>query len=148
MSLRAQIDADTKDAMRARDKGRLGTLRLLSAALKQKEVDERVTLEDADVLAVIEKLIKQRRESARQYVEAGRNELADTETAEAALLETYLPAQLDEAALGAIIDECIGSVGAAGPQDMGKVMGVLKPRIQGQADMGLASKLVKARLSA
>ncbi len=148
MSLRAQIQDDIKQAMRAREQGKLATLRLLSAAIKQREVDERVELDDADVLAIVEKLIKQRREAARQFVDGGRPELAQAEEAEAALLEVYLPPQLDEAAITAAIDEAVSASGASGMADMGKVMGRLKPRLQGQADMALVSKLVKARLSA
>ncbi len=148
MSLRAQIQDDIKQAMRAREQGKLATLRLLSAAIKQREVDERVELDDADVLAIVEKLIKQRREAARQFVDGGRPELAQAEEAEAALLEVYLPPQLDEAAIAAAIDEAVAATGANGMADMGKLMGQLKPRLQGQADMALVSKLVKARLSA
>lgn len=148
MSLRAQIQDDIKQAMRAREQGKLATLRLLSAAIKQREVDERVELDDADVLAIVEKLIKQRREAARQFVDGGRPELAQAEEAEAALLEVYLPPQLDEAAIAGAIDEAVAATGAAGMADMGKVMGQLKPRLQGQADMAVVSKLVRARLSA
>lgn len=148
MSLRAQIQDDIKQAMRAREQDKLATLRLLSAAIKQREVDERVELDDADVLAIVEKLIKQRREAARQFVDGGRPELAQAEEAEAALLEVYLPPQLDEAAIAAAIDEAVAATGATGMADMGKLMGQLKPRLQGQADMALVSKLVKARLSA
>jgi uncharacterized protein YqeY len=148
MSLRTQLQSDIKDAMRAREPIKLTTLRMLSAAVKQREVDERVELGDADILSIVEKLIKQRREAAKLYEDGGRPELAASEIAEAALLEVYLPPQLDEAAIMALIDECVVAVSADGPQDMGKLMGKLKPRIQGQADMGLVSRLVKARLTA
>ncbi len=148
MSLRARIQDDIKQAMRAREQDKLATLRLLSAAIKQREVDERVELADADVLGIVEKLIKQRREAAKQYVDGGRPELAQAEEAEAALLEIYLPPQLDEAAIAGAIDEAVAATGAAGMADMGKVMGQLKPRLQGQADMAVVSKLVRARLSA
>ncbi len=148
MSLRARIQDDIKQAMRAREQDKLATLRLLSAAIKQREVDERVELADADVLGIVEKLIKQRREAAKQYVDGGRPELAQAEEAEAALLEVYLPPQLDEAAIAGAIDEAVAATGAAGMADMGKVMGQLKPRLQGQADMAVVSKLVRARLSA
>ncbi len=148
MSLRAQVQADIKAAMRARATGTLSTLRLLSAAIKQREVDERVELGDAEILSIVEKLIKQRREAAKQFSAGGREDLAENEAAEAAILEAYLPPQLDDSALGSLIDECIAAAGAAGPQDMGKVMAQLKPRVQGQADMGKVSQLVKARLTA
>ena len=146
MSLRERISADIKEAMRSRRTDELTTLRMLSAALKQREVDERVTLADADVLAIVEKLIKQRRDAAKQYRDGGRPELAEAEDAEAALLGCYLPPQLDEATLTALIDEIIAASGAQGPRDMGKVMGQLKPKVQGQADMGEVSRLVKSRL--
>lgn len=147
MSLRARIQDDIKAAMRAREQDKLSTLRLLSAAIKQREVDERIELGDADVLRLVEKLIKQRRDAAKQYQDGGRPELADQEIAEAALLEVYLPAQLSDAQLASMVDECIAEAGAAGPQDMGKVMGLIKPRAAGQADMGKVSQLVKARLT-
>lgn len=147
MSLRARIQDDIKAAMRAREQEKLATLRLLSAAIKQREVDERIELGDADVLRLVEKLIKQRRDAAKQYQDGGRPELADSELAEAALLEVYLPAQLSDDEIAALVDECIAEVGAAGPQDMGKVMGLVKPRAAGQADMGKVSQLVKARLT-
>ncbi len=148
MNLRAQIQDDIKQAMRAREQSKLATLRMLSAAIKQREVDERVELNDADVLAIVEKLIKQRREAAKQYEDGGRPELAASEVAEAALLEVYLPPQLDESEIKALIEQCANNCGASGPQDMGKLMGQLKPQLQGKADMGLVSRLVKARLTA
>ncbi|MGJ8668927.1 MAG: GatB/YqeY domain-containing protein [Oceanococcus sp.] len=147
MSLRSQLQSDIKDAMRAREKEKLSTLRMLSAAIKQREVDERIELDDTAVLAIVEKLIKQRRDAAKQYQDGGRPELASSELSEAAMLEVYLPAQLDEAAISAIVQECIAQSGAAGPQDMGKVMGLVKPRVQGQADMGSVSQKVKAALT-
>lgn len=147
MSLRARIQDDIKTAMRAREQDKLATLRMLSAAIKQREVDERVELVDGDVLSLVEKLIKQRRDAAKQYDDGGRPELAEKEVAEAALLEVYLPAQLSDDELAALVDSCIAEAGAAGPQDMGKVMGLIKPRAAGQADMGKVSQLVKARLT-
>ncbi|RZO84626.1 MAG: GatB/YqeY domain-containing protein [Oceanococcus sp.] len=147
MSLRARIQDDIKTAMRAREQDKLATLRMLSAAIKQREVDERVELADGDVLSLVEKLIKQRRDAAKQYDDGGRPELAEKEVAEAALLEVYLPAQLSDDELAALVDSCITEAGAAGPQDMGKVMGLIKPRAAGQADMGKVSQLVKARLT-
>ncbi len=147
MSLKTRIFEDIKTAMRGREAARLSVLRMLSAAIKQREVDERVELDDADVLAIVEKLIKQRRDAASQFREGGREELAEQETAEAELLEGYLPPRMDEAELTALIDELIAATGAAGPRDMGKVMAQLKPRIQGRADMGQASQLVKQRLT-
>lgn len=147
MSLKEQITADMKDAMRARESERLGVIRLLQAAIKQREVDERIELDDAAVLAVIEKMIKQRRESIKQYSEAGRQELADQETAEIAILEPYLPAQLSEQEVAAEVQAAIAESGASGMKDMGKVMGILKPKLQGKADMGQVSAQVKAQLS-
>ena len=148
MSLKEQITADMKDAMRARDSERLGVVRLLQAAIKQREVDERIELDDAAVLAVIEKMIKQRRESVKQYTDAGRQELADQEIAEIAILEPYLPAQLSADEIVAAVQAAIAETGAAEMKDMGKVMGVLKPKLQGKADMGQVSAQVKAQLSA
>ena len=146
MSLKAQIQEDIKTAMKARESFRLATLRLLSAAIKQKEVDERVEVDDAAVLAIVEKLIKQRKDSISQFEKAGRQDLVDAETAEMAVLTAYLPAQLSEAEITAAIDAAIASTGAAGPKDMGKLMGVLKPQLAGKADMGKVSALVKAKL--
>lgn len=148
MSLKDQITAEMKDAMRARDSERLGIIRLLLAAIKQREIDERIELDDAAVLAVIDKMIKQRRESVKQYTDAGRQELADAENAEIAILGQYLPAQLSEAEITEAVKAAIAETGAAGMQDMGKVMGVLKPKLQGKADMGQVSARVKAQLSA
>ena len=136
-----------KAAMRAKDSARLGTVRLLLAAMKQKEVDERVVLTDADILAIIDKMVKQRRESIAQFEKAARNDLADGEKAEIAVLSAYLPQQLSEAEVGAAIAEAIRESGAAGVKDMGKVMAVLKPKLAGRADMGKVSGLVKAKLA-
>lgn len=147
MSLRDRILEDTKTAMREKARERLGVLRMLSAAIKQKEVDERVELDEAGVTAVIEKMVKQRRESEKQYREAGRDDLADRESAEIAILEDYLPEPLDPAELESLIEAAIRETGAESMKDMGKVMGLLKPKIQGRADMGAVSGQVKARLS-
>ncbi len=146
MSLKTQILEDIKTAMKAKETARLGTLRLLSAAIKQKEVDERVELDDAAVLAIVEKLIKQRKDSISQFEKAGRQDLVDAEAAEVVVLSAYLPAQLSEAEIAAAIEAAITSTGAAGPKDMGKLMGVLKPQLAGKADMGKVSALVKSKL--
>lgn len=147
-TLKERIQDDMKNAMRAKEKARLATIRLVLAAIKQKEVDEQISLGDDQVLAVLEKMVKQRRDSINQYEDAGRQELADVEKAEITILQEYLPEQMDAAELESIITEIINGVSAGGPQDMGKVMGALKPRIQGRADMGQASQLVKTKLSA
>jgi len=147
-TLKAQITADMKDAMRAKDKDRLGTIRLIQAAIKQREVDERIELDDTQVLAVLDKMVKQRRDSISQYRDAGREELAAKEEAELSVIQQYLPAALSEAEVDALIDEAIGASGAASIKDMGKVMGMLKPKVQGRADMGEVSARIKARLSA
>jgi hypothetical protein len=147
MSLKQQISEDMKTAMRAKDTARLGAIRLLLAAMKQKEVDERIDLSDADVLAIIDKMLKQRRDSISQYEAAGRQELADAEKFEISVLQTYMPQQMNEAEVAAAIEQAISATGAAGAQDMGKVMGVLKPQLAGRADLGKVSGLVKARLS-
>ena len=136
-----------KAAMRAKDTARLGTVRLLLSAMKQKEVDERVVLTDADILAIIDKMMKQRRESIAQFEKAGRNDLADGEKAEIVVLSTYLPQQLSEAEVAAAIAAAISETGAAGAKDMGKVMALLKPRLAGKTDLGKVSGLVKAKLS-
>ncbi|HKY86691.1 MAG TPA: GatB/YqeY domain-containing protein [Pseudorhodoplanes sp.] len=148
MPLKEQIQNDMKTAMRGGDKARLGVIRLLQAAIKQREVDERITLDDAAVMAIIEKMIKQRRDSVTQFQAGGRQELADAETAEIAVLQGYLPAALSDAEIDAIIQSAIAESGAAGIKDMGKVMGVVKPKVQGRADMGAVSGKIKARLSA
>ncbi len=146
MSLKAQLQDDMKSAMRARDKERLSVIRMLQAAVKQREIDERTELDDAATLAVLEKMIKQRRDAETQYRDAGRPELADAETAEIAVLEHYLPAQLSDAEIDAAIDAAIAEHNAQGTRDMGMVMGALKARLQGQADMGDVSSRLKARL--
>ena len=147
MTLRATILEDIKAAMKAKDAPRLQTLRLLSAAIKQREVDERIELDDAQVLAVIEKMIKQRRESVTQYQAGGRQDLADQETFEIGVLSGYQPQQLSDAEIAAEVAAAVAATGAAAPSDMGKVMGVLKGRLAGRADMGRVSALVKQRLS-
>lgn len=146
MSLKTQILDDIKTAMKAKETVRLNTLRLLSSALKQKEVDERVELDDAAVLAITEKLIKQRKDSISQFEKANRQDLVDIETAELAILAAYLPAQMSEAEIATAIDAAIASTGATSGKDMGKVIGVLKPQLAGKADMGKVSGLVKTRL--
>ena len=146
MSLKAQLQDDMKSAMRTRDKERLAVIRMLMAAVKQREVDERSELADADVLAVIEKMVKQRRDAELQYRDADRPELADAEAAEIAVLEHYLPTQLGEAEIDQAIEAAITETEAASMRDMGKVMGVLKPRLQGQADMAVVSQRLKTRL--
>jgi len=137
-----------KAALRARDQARLSAIRLLLAAMKQKEVDERIALEDAHVLAIIDKMIKQRRESIAQYESAGRKDLADAEKFEIGVLSEYLPKQMSETEIAQAIDAAVTEAGASGVKDMGKVMGLLKPRLAGRADMGKVSAQVKARLSA
>ena len=148
MPLREQLNEDIKQAMKAREPDRLATLRLVSAALKQKEVDERIELADADVLAILEKMIKQRRESIAQFEKAARQDLADKEQAEIAVLEGYLPQKLSDAEIQKEINSVISETGARGVKDMGKVMAILKPRLAGRADIGAVSGLVKAKLSA
>lgn len=147
-SLKQRIDSDMKDAMRAKDKDRLGTVRLILAAIKQREVDERITLDDTQVLAVLEKMVKQRRDSISQFEAAGRTDLADKEKTELDLIQGYMPAQLSAAEIDAIIEQTIAATGAASAKDMGKVMGPLKAQLQGRADMGAVSARLKARLSA
>ncbi|ASK32991.1 GatB/YqeY domain-containing protein [Alloalcanivorax mobilis] len=147
-TLKAQLTDAMKDAMRAKDKVRLGVIRMTLSAIKQIEVDERVEVDDERALAVLDKLIKQRKDSATQYRDAGRDDLADVEEAEIVVLQAFLPAPLSDAEIDALIDEAIAETGASGMQDMGKIMGVLKPRLQGRADMGAASGKVKARLNA
>ena len=147
MSLKERISEDMKSAMRARDAARLSAIRLLQAAIKQKEVDERIVADDAVVLGIVEKLIKQRKDSIEQFAKAGRTDLVDKEKAELDLLTGYLPQQMSDDELGAAVDAAIAESGATGPQGMGKVMALLKPRIAGRADMGKASALVKQRLA-
>jgi uncharacterized protein len=147
MSLKQQITDDMKAAMRAKETARLGAIRLLLAAMKQREVDERIELSDADVITIIEKMNKQRRDSISQYEAAGRQDLADVEKFEMTVLAAYMPQQLGEAEIIAAVAEAIAATGAAGPQDMGKVMAVVKPKLAGLADMGKVSALIKSQLS-
>lgn len=147
MTLKQRLTDDMKAAMKGGDKDTLGVIRLVNAAIKQKEVDERVELDDAAVVAVLDKMVKQRRDSVSQYEAAGRADLADIERAEIAVIERYLPAKMDEAGILAAIDAAISETGASGPADMGKLMGALKPKLAGQADMGQVSALVKRRLA-
>lgn len=147
MSLKQQITDDMKSAMRAKETARLGTIRLLLAAMKQREVDERIELTDTDIIAIIEKMNKQRRDSISQYEAAGRLDLADVEKAEMSVLQTYLPQALSEDEVIAEINAAIAAAGATSPQDMGKVMAIVKPKVVGRADMGKVSGLIKARLS-
>lgn len=146
MTLKAQISEDMKNAMRAKDTARLGAIRLLQAAIKQREVDERIELDDAAVIAVIEKMLKQRRDSIAAYESANRMDLADVEKAESAVLQAYLPQQLTEDEIIAILEQVVADTGAAGVKDMGKVMAAIKPLMAGKADMGKVSGLIKARL--
>ncbi|MBD7960473.1 GatB/YqeY domain-containing protein [Comamonas avium] len=147
MSLKAQITEDMKTAMRAKDSARLGTIRLLQAAIKQKEVDERVELDDAAVIAIVDKLIKQRKDSITAFETASRTDLADIEKAEMEVLKAYLPERMSEAEVTAAVQAIVAEVGATGPGDMGKVMGAVKSKLSGKADMGLVSAAVKAALS-
>ena len=147
MSLKAQITEDMKTAMRAKDSERLGTIRLLQAAMKQKEVDERIELDDAAIVAIVDKLIKQRKDSIAAFESAGRQDLADKEKAEMAVLTAYLPERMSEAEITAAVQAIVAEVGATGPGDMGKVMGKVKSTLAGKADMGLVSAAVKAALS-
>jgi uncharacterized protein YqeY len=147
MSIKERIQQDMKDAMRAADKPRLGTLRLILAAIKQLEVDERKDLDDAEVTSVLGRMVKQRRESISQFEKAARTDLVDQETAELAVIQAYLPEPLSASELHALVDEVLAKTGAASIKDMGKVMAQLKPRLQGRADMGAVSALIKARLT-
>jgi uncharacterized protein YqeY len=147
MSLKDQITEDMKTAMRAKDSERLGTIRLLQAALKQKEVDERITLDDVAVVAVVDKLIKQRKDSVAAYTQAARQDLADKESAEIKVLEAYLPQRLSAEEVAAEVKAIVAELGAKGPGDMGKVMGVVKTRLAGKAEMGQVSAAVKAALA-
>jgi len=146
--LTGTIKAAMKAAMKARDKDRLSTIRLIQSEFKRIEVDERIEIDDARALAVLDKMVKQRRDSAQQYTDAGRKELAARENAEIAVLQEFLPAQLSEAELIELVDQAIADSGASGMQAMGPVMGQLKPKLAGKADMGAVSKLVKDRLTA
>ncbi len=146
MSLKTQISEDMKNAMRAKDSARLGTIRLLQAAIKQREVDERVELDDSSIIAVIEKMLKQRRDSIAAYESANRNDLADVEKFEVSVLQTYLPQQLTEEEIKDILEKVVTETGAAGIKDMSKVMAAIKPLVTGRADMGKISGLIKTRL--
>ena len=147
MGLKEQITEDMKAAMRAKDSVKLGAIRLLTAAIKQKEVDERIEVNDAQVLAIIEKMIKQRKDSISQFEAGGRQDLADAEKVELTILSVYMPAGLSEAEIKAEVQAAVAASGAAGPQDMGKVMAIVKPKLAGRADMTAVSALVKAALS-
>ena len=147
MNLRERLNEEIKAAMKARAADRLAALRLMLAAVKQREVDERITLDDAGVVSVVEKMIKQRKDSIAQFEKAARQDLADKEKFEIGVIEAYLPQQLSAAEIDSIVAEAIASSGAKSPADMGKVMAVLKPRLAGRADMGKVSGLVKARLT-
>ena len=146
MALRERITEDMKSAMRAGEKERLAAIRLALAAIKQREIDERITLDDAQVLSVLEKMLKQRRESVTQFASGGRADLVAKENAEIALLQTYLPAQMSPAEIDALIAEAIAATGAASVREMGKVMAVVKPKAQGRVDMGVLSARIKQKL--
>ena len=148
MSLLAQLKDAQKDAMRAKDKIRLGAIRMVLAAIKQKEIDEQVTLGGAEITSILVKLVKQRKDSESQYRDAGREDLAEVEANEIKVLEAFLPKPLTDEEILTLIDECIASSGASGMQDMGKVMGLLKAKAEGRADMGKLSGLIKQKLSA
>ena len=148
MGLKAQVSDDMKAAMRAKEATRLSAIRLLLAAIKQREVDERIELGDAEIVAVLDKMAKQRRESVEQYLSAQRNDLADKETFELSVIQEYLPAALDDSEIDALISDAIAQSGASGMKDMGKVMGLLKPKLQGRADMGAVSAKIKGTLGA
>lgn len=147
MSLKDQITEDMKSAMRAKETARLGAIRLLLAAIKQREVDERIVVDDAGVIATVEKMIKQRKDSISQFEKAGRDDLVAIEVGEMVILQAYLPAQLSDAEVEAAVAAAVASTGAVGPQDMGKVIGALKAQLAGKADMGKVSGLVKAALA-
>lgn len=147
MSLKQRLIDDMKAAMKSGDKASLAVIRLMNAAIKQREVDERIELDDVAVIAALDKMVKQRRDSVQQYAAAAREDLAQVERDEIVVIERYLPTKMDEAAITAAIDAAIAETGAQGAADIGKLMGALKPKLAGQADMGLVSKLVKSRLS-
>jgi uncharacterized protein len=147
MSLKTQISEDMKNAMRAKDTARLGAIRLLQAAIKQREVDERIELDDTAVVGVIEKMLKQRRDSIAAYESANRMDLVDVEKFEVAVLQVYLPQQLTEDEISVIVDKVIAETGASGAKDMGKVVGAVRPLVAGKADMAKVSGLIKARLA-
>ena len=146
-ALKSRITEDVKVAMKAKDKDRLATLRLITAAIKQREVDERIELDDTQVLAVLDKMVKQRKDSIDQYQKAGRDELAAKEQAEIDIIQEYMPDQLSDEEIASLIDEAIAASGATEMKDMGKVMGILKPKLQGRADIGAVSGKIKAKLS-
>jgi uncharacterized protein YqeY len=148
MSLKMRINDDMKAAMRGRETARLGAIRLLMAAMKQREVDERIELDDASIVAIIDKMLKQRRDSIEQYEKAARQDLVDAEKFEVAVLSAYMPQALTPEEVAVAVASAVVSIGASGPQDMGKVMAALKPQLAGRADMGEVSKLVKAKLTA
>ena len=148
MSLKAQLTDDMKTAMKSGDKERLGVIRLVNAAIKQREVDERIQLDDAQVLSFLEKMLKQRRDSVSQFQAAGRTDLADKETFEIGVIQSYMPAQLSAAEVDAIIAATIAEAGATGPKDMGKVMGLVRPKVAGKTDMGKLSEMIKGKLAA
>jgi uncharacterized protein YqeY len=147
MSLQNRIQQDMKDAMRSGDKPRRDVIRLILAAIKQREVDERIVLDDNQLLVVLDKMAKQRRESIEQFTKANRNDLVDQENFELGTIKHYLPEQLDDSAIDALIDEALQTTGASTIKDMGKVMGILKPKLQGRADMSTVSGRIKAKLS-
>ena len=147
MSMKQQLTDDMKAAMKAGEKHKLAVIRLINAEIQRREVDERVTLDDAAVIAVLDKMVKQRKDSITQYDAANRDDLAQIERDELAVIDTYLPAKMGEAEIQAAIQEAVAETGASGPADMGKLMGALKPKLAGQADMGLVSKLVKAHFA-
>ncbi|MBH1407091.1 GatB/YqeY domain-containing protein [Stenotrophomonas maltophilia] len=147
MSMKQQLTEDMKAAMKAGEKHKLGVIRLINAAIKQREVDERIELDDTAVIAVLDKMVKQRKDSVNQYEAANREDLAEIERAEIVVIEAYLPAKMGEAEIVAAIQAAIAETGASGPADMGKLMGALKPKLAGRADMGLVSKLVKQLLA-
>jgi uncharacterized protein YqeY len=148
MSLKQQLTEDMKTAMKSGDKERLGVIRLINAGIKQREVDERIQLDDTQVLSVLEKMLKQRRDSVSQFQAAGRTDLADKETFEIGVVQSYMPAQLSAADVGAIIAATIAEAGATGPKDMGKVMGLVRPKVAGKTDMGKLSEIIKGKLAA
>ena len=147
MSMKQQLTEDMKAAMKAGEKHKLGVIRLINAAIKQREVDERIELDDTAVIAVLDKMVKQRKDSVSQFEAANREDLAEIERAEIVVIEAYLPAKMGEDEIVAAIQAAIAETGASGPADMGKLMGALKPKLAGQADMGLVSKLVKQQLA-
>ncbi len=146
-TLTTRITDDVKAAMRSKDKARLGVLRLITAAIKQIEVDQRITLDDDQVISVLEKMLKQRKDSIEQFSKAGRDELVAQEASEIEIIQQYLPEQLSENEIKALIDEAISATNAASMKDMGKVMGILKPKLAGRADMGMVSRIIKDQLS-